>query len=96
MNRVYHLNYDKRVKSIRLKEDPKSEGYLSGEDQEFQENLLPAIQDKEDATSNLSSLPSETDEKSVVMTIKSKDVHANQLSLVQEASPKQAWNTQKI
>ena len=77
----------------RLKEEAKSEGHNSDEE-EFEGKIMRAIKDEEDATSDLCSLPSETDEESVVAIIKSKDVHTNQLTLIQDCSKKQLWNTQ--
>ena len=67
----------------RLKEEAKSEGNNSDEE-EFEGKIMGAIEDEEqeNPSSNLSSLPSQTDEDSVVAVIKSKNVHTNQLTLV--------------
>ena len=58
-------------------------------DKEYERKILQAIQDEEckiqmqkDSASDLSSLPSQTDEKSVVADVKSKKVHTNELALV--------------
>ena len=95
-----NMSLKQRAKGIglssdrRLKEEAKSEGNHS-DDEDYEANVLHAIEGGEDATSNLSSLPSETDEESVVAVIKSKDVRTNQLTLV-AMCPKQVWNTQKV
>ena len=66
-------NFDKN-------EEVKSEGNMS-----FRAKL-EAIEDKEDALSHLSSLPSETEEESVAAVIKSKEVHTNQLTMVETSN----------
>ena len=75
----------------RPKEEAKSEGNISDEE-EFQGEIMRAIQEEEQkiqedeedvlSESDMSSLPSQTDEESVVAVIKSKNVHNNQLTLV--------------
>ena len=76
-----------------MKEEAKSEGHNSDDEEEFNGKILRAIDEegeyhsehKEDAKaqddhlSELSSLPSQTDEESVAAIIKSRNVKTNEL-----------------
>ena len=88
------MSLELQVKNIELRSeynlshDAKSEGNDSDEE-EFQGEILAGIIDEErkvlmqeDASSYLSSLPSQTDEESVICAIKSKYMHPNQLTLI--------------
>ena len=70
----------------RRKEEAKSEGGHNSDAEDYENEILKAINDEEkklnDHESELSSLPSETDEGYVAATVKSKQVNTNQIAKV--------------
>ena len=78
MKILYHigcLKNDQNSKRPNQYEEAKSEGYGSDEE-DFQEIILRAIEEEDD-DSDVSSLPSQIDEQSVVAIIKYNNVHTN-------------------